>query len=75
MGSYYGYTPTLIHAGVGSIIARGAEVVANSTMEGAKASAGMKIEGAMSRAGGIMSSAASQAASLIEGAKIRLDYC
>ena len=74
MGSYYGYTPTLIHAGVGSIIARGAEVVANITMEGAKAIAGMKIEGAKSRAGIIMSSAASQAASLIEGAKIRLDY-
>jgi hypothetical protein len=74
MGSYYGYTPTLIHAGVGSIIARGAEVVANITIEGTKAIAGMKIEGAKSRAGIIMSSAASQAASLIEGAKIRLDY-
>ena len=85
MGSYYGYTPTLIHAGVGSIIARGAEVVANITMEGAKAiagvkiegaktQAGMKLEGAKSRAGIIMSSAASQAASLIEGAKMRLDY-
>ena len=61
MGSYYGYTPTLIHAGVGSIIARGAEVVANITMEGAKAIAGIHMEGAKTQAG-----------MKIEGAKTRV---
>ncbi len=51
MGRFYNYTPTLIHSGVGSIIARGAEVVANLTVEGARTVAGMGMETARNIAG------------------------
>jgi len=57
MGRFYNYTPTLIHSGVGSIIARGAEVVANLTVEGARTVAGMGMETARNIAGTTMEGA------------------